>query len=51
MHKTADVLDALPKRVQPRAKALLHEIMEAPSREAAGEALEGFRSEFDAKYP
>ncbi len=51
MHKTANVLDALPKRVQPRAKALLHEIMEAPSREAPGEALEGFRSEFDAKYP
>ena len=32
VHKTANVLDALPKRLQPRAKTLLHEIMEAPTR-------------------
>ena len=51
MHKIANVLDALPKRVQPRAKQLLHEIMEAPSRADAGRALEDFRREFGAKYP
>jgi putative transposase len=32
VHKIARVLDALPKRLQPRAKRLLHAIMEAPSR-------------------
>ena len=51
VHKIARVLDALPKRLQPRAKSLLHEIMEAPSRSAARQALERFRGEFDAKYP
>jgi putative transposase len=51
VHKIANVLDALPKRLQPRAKQLLHEIMEAPARSDASAALERFRAEFDAKYP
>jgi len=51
VHKTANVLDALPKRLQPRAKRLLHEMAEAPARADAKAALERFRSEFDAKYP
>jgi transposase-like protein len=51
VHKIARVLDALPKRLQPHAKELLHEIMEAPTRKDAERALERFRSEFDAKYP
>jgi putative transposase len=51
VHKTANVLDALPKRLQPRAKSLLHEMAEAPSRADARKALERFRDEFDAKYP
>ena len=51
VHKIANVLDALPKRLQPTAKKLLHEIMEAPSRADAGAARERFREEFDAKYP
>jgi putative transposase len=51
VHKIARVLDALPKRLQPRAKSMLHEIMEAPSRADARAALERFRGEFDAKYP
>jgi putative transposase len=51
VHKTANVLDTLPKRLQPRAKTLLHEIAEAPTRADARKALERFRSEFDAKYP
>jgi hypothetical protein len=34
-----------------RAKGMLHEIMEAPSRGNARQALERFGSEFDAKYP
>jgi putative transposase len=51
VHKTANVLDALPKRLQPRAKSLLHEMAEAPTRADARNALERFRAEFDAKYP
>jgi len=51
VHKTANALDALPKRLQPRAKTLLHEIVEAPTRADATKALEVFRGEFDAKYP
>src|SRR3954469_23297364 len=51
VHKIARVLDALPKRLQPNAKKLLHAIMEAPSRKDARIALERFREQFDAKYP
>src|SRR6266511_4263477 len=41
VHAIANVLDALPKRLQPTAKKLLHETMEAPSRADAAVALEG----------
>jgi len=51
VHKIANVLDALPKRLQARAKAHLHEIMEAPSRAEAERALAALRAEFGAKYP
>jgi putative transposase len=51
VHKIANVLDALPKRLQPTAKKVLHEMMEAPSRADARAALERFRGQFDAKYP
>ena len=51
VHKIANVLDTLPKRLKPRAKTLLHEMMEAPTRKDAGQALDRFRGEFDAKYP
>jgi transposase-like protein len=51
VHAIANVLDCLPKRLQPRAKAMLHEIMEAPTRADAALALERFRDEFAAKYP
>jgi transposase-like protein len=51
VHAIARVLDALPKRLQPDAQKLLHEIMEAPSRADARTALERFREAFDAKYP
>src|SRR3954451_9425035 len=41
----------MPKRLQARAKTLLHEMMEAPSASAARQARERFRDEFAAKYP
>ena len=46
-----NVLDCLPKRLQPRAKGLLNEIIEAPTRKDANLALEVFRDEYGAKYP
>jgi transposase-like protein len=51
VHKVANVLDKLPKRVQPRAKDMLHEIMYAPDRQSALEDMERFCQEFEAKYP
>ena len=52
MHKIASVLDALPKRLQPTAKKLLHEMMEAPdARGRPRRRCERFREQFDAKYP
>jgi len=51
VHKIANVLDATPKRLQPRAKTLLHQMMEAPTERDARAARETFREEFAAKYP
>jgi len=51
VHKIANVLDKMPKRVQPRAKDMLHEIMRAPDRKSAVEDIKRFAQEFEAKYP
>jgi putative transposase len=45
------VIDCLPRRLQPRAKGLLSEVIEAPTRKDAKLALEVFREEYGAKYP
>ena len=50
-HKLGNVLDKLPKRLQPRAKALLREAMYADTREHAREAIGRFAEEYEAKYP
>lgn len=50
MHKVANTLDKLPKRLQSRAKGLLLEIMEAPKRRNAEEGLTLFTEEFQIKY-
>ena len=50
-HKIANVLDKLPKRLQPRAKEALHEIMYAPDRESALEEITLFSEEYGARYP
>jgi len=51
VHKIANVLDKLPKRLQPRAKEMLHEIMRAPDRHSAEEEIERFVEDFAARYP
>ena len=50
-HKLANVLDKLPKRLQARAKEMLHEIMYAPDRESALEEIALFSEEYGARYP
>ena len=51
VHKTANVLDALPKRVHPQAKRMLHEVVEAPTRKDASRAIDSFVGEFEPKWP
>lgn len=51
VHKTANVLDKLPKRVQPAAKDKLHEIYMAATRQDACKAFDDFVALYGAKYP
>jgi putative transposase len=50
VHKTANVLSKMPRSVQPRAKADLHEIWMAETREHAHKAFETFLTKYQAKY-
>ena len=50
VHKTANVLNNLPTSVQPRAKADLHEIWMAETREQAHKAFDTFLAKYQAKY-
>lgn len=50
VHKTANVLDKLPKSVQPAAKRDLREIWAAPDRAAAQTAIAVFAEKYAAKY-
>jgi putative transposase len=50
VHKTANVLDKLPKSVQPAAKADLREIWAAPDRVTADTAVSTFAEKYEAKY-
>ena len=50
VHKTAYVLDKLPKSVQPAAKSDLREIWAAPDRATAEAAIAKFADKFSAKY-
>jgi putative transposase len=51
VHKTANVLDKLPKGSQPKAKRMLHEIYLAETKAAAGKAFDLFVATYEAKYP
>jgi len=51
VHRLANVLDKLPKRLHAKAKAALHEIMRAETREAAQQAIKRFVHGYGAKYP
>ncbi|MGH9554866.1 MAG: IS256 family transposase [Terriglobales bacterium] len=51
VHKTANVLNYLPKSLQPKAKAALHEIWMAETKADATSAFNQFVAAFGAKYP
>ena len=51
VHKTANILDKLPKSTQPKIKSALHDIYGAETREAAEKALDATVTKFAVKYP
>lgn len=51
VHKTANVLDALPKSAQPAAKRAVQEIYNAEDKEHAARAVRDFERAYGAKYP
>lgn len=51
VHKSANVLDALPKSVHGRAKKAIKEITEAEDKARAKKAIKEFAKEFGTKWP
>ena len=51
VHKTANILNKLPKRIQSKAKKKLHQIWMAPAKKEAQKHLDDFISIYEPKYP
>lgn len=51
VHKTANILNKMPKSVQTKAKSDIHDIWMAATRVEAEKAFDLFLEKFDAKYP
>ena len=51
VHKTMNVLNKLPKGVQPKAKGMLHDIWMAETTSSADQAFDLFVTTFHAKFP
>ena len=51
VHKTVNVLDKLPKRLQSEAKDKIHQIWMAPTKVDADKAFDLFVATYEAKYP
>ncbi|MFH1846493.1 MAG: IS256 family transposase [Candidatus Omnitrophota bacterium] len=51
VHKTANVLDKMPKSLQGKAKAMIQDIYLAPTKKDANISFDVFIEEFEAKYP
>ena len=51
MHKTGNVLNCVPKSIQPKVKSALHEIWQAETRHDAFQAFDLFVDTYEAKYP
>ncbi len=50
VHKTANVINSLPKAIQPKAKFDLHQIWLAETRETANKAFDHFLAKYGVKY-
>lgn len=51
VHKIANVLDCFPKRLQPQAKSMLHEMMYAATQQDANQTKKRFDNLFHEKFP
>ena len=51
VHKTANILNKLPKLSQPKAKQALHEIWQAETKENSEKAFDLFIKTYEDKYP
>lgn len=51
VHKTLNILDKLPRRIQPKAKSALHEIWQAETKLQAEQAFDRFVATYEDKYP
>ena len=51
VHKTANILDKMPKSIQSKAKSMIHEMYMSPSKEAALSAYDHFVKTYEDKYP
>ncbi len=51
VHKTANILNKLPKHSQPKAKQYIHDIWMAETRENAEQAFDLFIKTYELKYP
>lgn len=51
VHKTANILNKLPKSLQKSAKVHIHEICMAPTKEEANKQFDSFIKTYQAKYP
>ncbi len=51
MHKTGNVLNCMPKSIQPKVKQALHEIWQAETRDDAYKAFDLFIKTYEDKYP
>lgn len=51
MHKTGNVLNCVPKSIQPKVKQALHEIWQAETRDDAYKAFDLFIDTYEDKYP
>lgn len=51
VHKTANIMEKLPKTMQPKVKEVLHNIWGAETREAAEIAYKNCIERFEGKYP
>jgi putative transposase len=51
VHKTANILDKMPRSVQSKAKARIHDMYMADTKENALKAYDEFLALFEAKYP